>query len=90
MRGRPACQILSKALDISSATAGLAPDLLKVLAILSETTVRRSKVDPEDLCRSHLSMLGNKIFQENIGMTKLTRTITHPNDFRCQYTSHSA
>ena len=39
---RPACQTLSKALDISSATARVAPDLLKALAILSDTTVRRS------------------------------------------------
>ena len=48
MRGRPACQTLSKALDISSATVRLTPDLLKALAILSDTTVR-SAVDPEDL-----------------------------------------
>ena len=41
---RPACQMLSKALDISSATARVAPDLLKALAILSDTTVRRSPV----------------------------------------------
>ena len=46
---RPACQTLSKALDISSATARVAPDLLKALAILSDTTVRRSAVDREDL-----------------------------------------
>ena len=42
---RPACQTLSKTLDISSATAPVAPDL----AILSDTTVRRSVVDREDL-----------------------------------------
>ena len=46
---RPACQILSKALDISSATAGVAPDLLIALPILSDTTVKRSAVDQEDL-----------------------------------------
>ena len=45
----PACQTLSKTLDISSATAGVARDLLKALAILSDTTVRRSAVDWEDL-----------------------------------------
>ena len=45
---RPACQTLSKALDISSATARVAPHLLKALAILSDTTVR-SAVDWEDL-----------------------------------------
>ena len=46
---RPACQTLSKALDISSATARIAPDLLKALAILSDTTAKRSAVDREDL-----------------------------------------
>ena len=45
---RTACQTLSKALDISSATARVAPDLLKALAILSDTTVRRLAVDWED------------------------------------------
>ena len=34
---------------ISSATAWVAPDLLKAPAILSDTTVRRSAVDQEDL-----------------------------------------
>ena len=38
-----------KALDISSATARAAPDLLKALVIPSDTTVRRSAVDQEDL-----------------------------------------
>ena len=37
----PSCQTLSKALDRSGATAQVAPDLLKVLAILSDTTVKR-------------------------------------------------
>ena len=46
---RPACQTLSKALYMSSATARVAPDLLKALAILSDTTVRRFAVDREDL-----------------------------------------
>ena len=41
--------ILSKALDISRATARVAQNLLKALAILSDTTVRRSAVDREDL-----------------------------------------
>ena len=40
---------LSKALDISSATARVALGLLKAKAILSDTTVRRSTVDWEDL-----------------------------------------
>ena len=39
---------MSKALQISSAPAQVAPDLLKALAILSDTTVRRSAVDWED------------------------------------------
>ena len=46
---RPACQTLSKALGISSATARVAQDLLKALAILSDTTGRRSAVDWEEL-----------------------------------------
>ena len=33
---------------ISRATARLAPDLLKALAILSDTTVRSTAVDRED------------------------------------------
>ena len=37
---------MSKALNISSATARVAPDLL---VILSDTTVKRSAVDREDL-----------------------------------------
>ena len=36
---------LSKALGVSSATAGVAPNLLKSLAILSDTTVREFTVD---------------------------------------------
>ena len=46
---RPAFQTLSKASDISSATARVAPELLKTLAILSDTAMRRSVVDQEDL-----------------------------------------
>ena len=46
---RPECQSLSKVLDISSATAQVAPDLLKTIAVLSDTTVRRSAVNREDL-----------------------------------------
>ena len=40
---------MSKALDISNATAQVAPDLLKAPAILSDTTVRKSAVALEDL-----------------------------------------
>ena len=36
-------------MDILSATAQVAPDLLKAVAILSDTPVRRSAVDREDL-----------------------------------------
>ena len=39
------CQTLSKALDISSATARVASDLLQALAIVSDTAVARSSVD---------------------------------------------
>ena len=46
---RPAHPTLSKAFDISSATARVAPALLKALAILSGTTARWSAVDREDL-----------------------------------------
>ena len=46
---RPACQALSKALDISSATAQVALGLLKALVILSDKTVGRSAADREDL-----------------------------------------
>ena len=42
---RPACQNLSKAVNVSSATARVAPDLPKALAILSDAPVRRSAVD---------------------------------------------
>ena len=49
LQRRLTCQTLSKPLDISSATARVAPDLLKVVAILSDTTVRRSAVDQKDL-----------------------------------------
>ena len=41
---RPTCQTLPNALDISSATARVAPDLLKALEIISRTTVGRSEV----------------------------------------------
>ena len=38
-----------KSLDVSRTTARVAPDLLKALAILSDTTVRRPAVDREDV-----------------------------------------
>ena len=45
---RLACQTLLKTLDISSARAEIVPDPFKDLAILSDTTIRRSAVDVED------------------------------------------
>ena len=49
LQRRPACQTLSTALDIPSATTHVATDLLKSLEILSDTNVQRSAVDQEDL-----------------------------------------
>ena len=49
MSRRPAYQILLKAMDISSATARVAADLLKAIAVISDTTVRKSAVDKKDL-----------------------------------------
>ena len=51
----PVYQTLSKVLDILSAPPRGASDLLKALATLSDTTVRRYKLDEEDLkpcCKS--------------------------------------
>ena len=45
----PGCQTLQKASDIASATAQVAPGLLKNLAILSDTIARRSDVDQDNL-----------------------------------------
>ena len=59
---------LTKALDISSATAWVVPDLLKALAIFSDTTLRRSAVDREDLKpywkseKSHISLGGQESY----------------------------
>ena len=60
---RPACQALPKALNISSATAWVVPDLLKDLSILSDTTVRRSAVDQEDLKQYWKLEVYLKVFQ---------------------------
>ena len=46
---KTACQILSKALDISRATVQVALDLLKALAILLDITTRKSAVGGEAL-----------------------------------------
>ena len=55
----PSCQTLSKALDRSSATAQVAPDLLKVLAIQSDTTVKRLTVVREYLKQYQKSEKGH-------------------------------
>ena len=57
-----------KSLDISSAIAQVAPDLLKALAILSDTNVRRYAVDREDLIpywkseKSHISLSDQQFY----------------------------
>ena len=48
-RGRWACQSLSKAFDISGASAWIAPDIQKALAILSVTEIEIAAVEREDL-----------------------------------------
>ena len=54
-----------KALDISSATARVAPDPLKLSVILSDTVVRRAAVDREAILeirkKGHIS-LGDQQF----------------------------
>ena len=55
-------------MDISSATAQVAPDLLKDLAIMSDKTVRRSAVDQQDLkpyWKSEKSEIRNETFQQS-------------------------
>ena len=54
-----ACQTLSKALHVLSATAQVAPDLVKALAILSDITVTRSAMEQEDLKPHWKSEKGN-------------------------------
>ena len=45
----PACQTLSKPLDISSALGWVAPELLKSLSVLSDTTSRKRMRRPKTL-----------------------------------------
>ena len=99
---RPACQTLSKAFDISSATAQVAPDLLKALAILSDTTVRRSAVDRKDLKpywksekRPHFSWWPTILSITSLSKTLLTTEwrLTEPGpnlDFLCVWQSDAA
>ena len=76
---RSVCQTLLKVLDISIATARVAPALLKALAILSDTTVRRSPVDQEDLKpylksekRPHFSRWSTILLFKSFSKTLLT------------------
>ena len=64
---RTAWQILLKDLNISSTTDRVTSYLLKILAILSDTTVRRYAVDREDLkpcCKSEKMPHFYKFFEE--------------------------
>ena len=74
---RPACQTLSKALYISSATARVGPDLLKALAILSDTAVRSSVVDQKNILeiwkRSHFSRWSAILLFTNFSKTLPTK-----------------
>ena len=58
----------------SSATAWIAPDLLKALAYLLDTTVRRSAVDREDHTekRPHLSRWSTILLFTSFSKTLLT------------------
>ena len=61
-------------MDISSATAWVAPDLLKALAILSDTTVGRSAVGREDL--NKFLMILNKFTFETLVKEGLKKVYT--------------
>ena len=78
---RPACQTLSKALDILRATARVAPDLLKALAVLSYTTFRGSAVDWEDselFCESGWVCPLWKIIFKNAGLSFYSKFKWYP------------
>ena len=65
-------------MDISSATARVTPDLLKALAILSGTTVKRSAGDREDLSnignqeKDHTSLGNQQSYHLQVFQTLLT------------------
>ena len=61
LRRKSSHQSLPKLLDISRGTARVAPDLLKAHEILSDTTVRRSAVDQEDLKHTGNQKNGHKL-----------------------------
>ena len=76
---RTAFQNLLKALDLSSATGRVAPDLTKALAFLSDITVKKSAVDREYLKphwkskkRPHLSRWLTRILCTKFSKTLLT------------------
>ena len=77
MRRRPACQTLSKALDILSATPRVALDLTKALVILSDTTVRRLAVDREDLKHTGNEKKGHIFLsdQQSLLFTSFSKTL---------------
>ena len=49
LRIKTVCQTLPKGLDILSGTSRVAPDLLKTLSLILDTSVSISVVDREDL-----------------------------------------
>ena len=57
---------MSKAFDISSATARVASNMFKALAILSDTTVGRSAFNREDLLKTILEIKTKATFLEGI------------------------
>ena len=71
---------LVKSLECSIATPQVAPDILKALAILSDTTVRRSVVDQEDL----------KLYWESKKKTTFLKVINNPIIYRYfkDFTNH--
>ena len=83
---------LSKALDISSVTARKAPDLLKALAVLPDTTFRGSAVDREDLQpywksekRSHFSRWSKLIIYKFLkDFTKYRKNTNRDVVFNCR------
>ena len=72
-------KLYRKALNVSRVTARVAPDLLKALAVLSDTTVRRPAVDREDVKpywkserRSHFSRWTTILLLTSFSKTLLT------------------
>ena len=61
-------------MDISGATVRVAPDLLKALAILSDTTVRTSAVDQEETTfdKGHIFQGDQKFYYLQVFQRKKT------------------